>query len=60
MHSFVVLLQKVRQVSEYPEELKRAVELEDYAVETGYPGEYAPVEQVEYTRATDIAKYTVN
>jgi HEPN domain-containing protein len=59
-HSFVVLLQKVRQVSEYPEELNRAVELEDYAVETRYPGEYAPVDKKEYTRALEIAKYTVN
>ena len=59
-HSLVLLLRKVRQVTDYPEELERVIELEDYAVQTRYPGEYAPVEEEEYNRASQIASYTVS
>jgi HEPN domain-containing protein len=59
-HSFVVLLQRIRQASEYPRELERVIELEDYAVQTRYPGEYTSVEEEEYNRAAEIAKYVLD
>ena len=44
---------------EYPQEIKRAIELGDYAVQTRYPGEYAPVEKEEYEEAVRIARNAV-
>ena len=58
-HSFAVLLKKVRAVIEYPQEIERTIELEDYAVQTRYPGEYAPVEKEEYEEAVRIARNAV-
>ena len=44
---------------EYPQEIERTIELEDYAVQTRYPGEYAPVEKEEYEEAVRIARNAV-
>jgi len=50
-HSFLVLIKKVETVAACPAELKKAIELEDYAVQTRYPGDYSPVEKAEYESA---------
>lgn len=58
-HSFAVLLKKVRGVTRYPPEIERTIELEDYAVQTRYPGEYTPVGKEEYEEAVRIARNAV-
>ncbi|MFH1760082.1 MAG: HEPN domain-containing protein [bacterium] len=43
-----------------PEEIKRAAELTEYAVETRYPGWIEPVVQTEYEEAIEIAEKVLN
>ncbi|HEX2954063.1 MAG TPA: HEPN domain-containing protein [Bacillota bacterium] len=43
-----------------PVEIESAVILNDYAVETRYPGEYEAVTEAEYLQAVDIAKKVVH
>jgi len=38
-----------------PEELKNIIILNDYAVQTRYPGDYTPIEKEEYQKAINIA-----
>jgi HEPN domain-containing protein len=54
-HSFAVLIRELRRTLEVPESIERAVELEDYAVQTRYPGDYTPVDETEYGEAKQIA-----
>ena len=39
-----------------PNEIKEAVSLTEYAVETRYPGDYEPIEQYELDNAIELAK----
>ena len=55
-HSFRILLKLIKEKKEYPDSVKRIIELEDYAVQTRYPGDYAPVEKEEYLKALEITE----
>jgi HEPN domain-containing protein len=54
-HSFAVLIRELRKTLEVPESIERVIELEDYAVQTRYPGDYTPVDETEYRDARQIA-----
>ena len=54
-HSFAVLIRELRKRFEVPESIERVIELEDYAVQTRYPGNYTPVDETEYREASQIA-----
>ena len=43
-----------------PEKIYKSKILTDYAIETRYPGDYEPVDKVEYEQAVEIAKTAVN
>jgi|SRR3989304_5090665 len=43
-----------------PQNIRKAVDLTDYAVETRYPGPAEPVTQKEYRAAVKLAKQVVN
>ena len=54
-HSFAVIIRELRKALEVPESVERVIELEDYAVQTRYPGDYTPVDETEYREASQIA-----
>ncbi len=57
IHSIARLLEIASEVSiEIPEEVQKAIDLTDYAVNTRYPGEREPVTKEEYEEALKIAK----
>lgn len=58
-HSFKILINEVSRIVECDDKIKRAVELEDYAVQTRYPGDYTPVDKNEYLEALDIAEKAI-
>ena len=58
-HNLVVLLQKVMQFYKVPEDIKDLIILNDYAVQTRYPGYYTPIEEGEYFEAIGIAAKTI-
>ncbi len=60
VHSFHILLERIEQHIEIPEEIKDVIELNDYAVQTRYPGDYTPLEKEEYERALKITKRVLN
>jgi hypothetical protein len=43
-----------------PDEINDTVILNDYAVQTRYPGEYSPIEEDEYNEAIRIAENCIN
>ncbi|HKK65014.1 MAG TPA: HEPN domain-containing protein [Clostridia bacterium] len=55
-HNLVVLLNGIREKAHIPEQLSEIVELNDYAVQTRYPGDYTPIERGEYERAVELAE----
>jgi len=55
-HSFRILLKQIKEITEYPDSVRRVIELEDYAVQTRYPGDYTPVEKEEYLEALEITE----
>ncbi|MCK5682920.1 HEPN domain-containing protein [bacterium] len=59
-HSFKILLNVIETITNYPEELRRTIELEDYAVQTRYPGDYTPVEKSEYLDALKITEEAID
>ena len=54
-HSFAILIREIKKKLDVPERLEHVVELEDYAVQTRYPGDYTPVDESEYRQASEIA-----
>jgi len=58
-HNLIVLLQKVMQFYKVPDEIKDLIILNDYAVQTRYPGDYTPIEKKEYLEAIKIATKAV-
>ena len=55
-HSLTVLFDLLRQGGvDVPEETMRTVRLNDYAVETRYPGLFEPVAEEDYREALDLA-----
>ncbi len=59
-HSIAKLLEIIEGTNTYvPEEIKSSVALTDYAVETRYPGDYAPVDEKMYEEALYVAEMVV-
>jgi HEPN domain-containing protein len=60
-HSIARLLEIVSETqTEIPAEIKKAIDLTDYAVKTRYPGESEPVTKEEYEEALTIAETIYN
>lgn len=51
-----MLLSELKRHVQIPQDVAEVVELSDYAVQVRYPGDYAPVDEQEYTRAVEIAQ----
>ena len=58
-HNLVSLIKELSNKIEIPEEISETVILNDYAVQTRYPGDYTPVEEDEYNTAIAIAEKCV-
>ena len=59
-HDLATLLRIIETSGEtIPAEVKRAVRLTDYAVETRYPGLFEPVTEEEYEEAVSLASHCV-
>lgn len=54
-HSFGVLLQQIEKMQDVPEPIKDVIILENYAVQTRYPGDYEPVDSEEYNEVKIVA-----
>ncbi len=50
---------KLKEKIEIPDYILKAIELNDYAVQTRYPGDYTPVSKAEYEEALNIADSVV-
>jgi HEPN domain-containing protein len=59
-HNLVSLIKELSKHTELPEEINEAVILNDYAIQTRYPGDYTPIEEEEYNNAVMIAEKCVN
>jgi HEPN domain-containing protein len=55
-HNIEILLNEIKKFTEIPENIKEAVHLTIYAVQTRYPGEYNEVTKEEYEASVKIAK----
>lgn len=55
VHALGLLLERLERLVPVPESIKEIVELSDYAVQSRYPGDYAPVSEEEYERAVELA-----
>ena len=59
-HNLVSLIKELSKYIGIPEEINETVILNDYAVQTRYPGDYTPIEEEEYNHAIKIAEDCVN
>jgi HEPN domain-containing protein len=59
-HNLVLLIKELSKYITIPEEINEAAILNDYAVQTRYPGNYTPIEEEEYKNAIKIAENCVN
>jgi HEPN domain-containing protein len=59
-HNIEILLNKLRAFTDIPENIKEAVQLTIYAVQTRYPGEYDEITKVEYEKSVKMAKDCLN
>jgi HEPN domain-containing protein len=59
-HKLVLLIKELSKIFAVPDEINDTVILNDYAVQTRYPGEYTPIEEDEYNEAIRIAENCVN
>jgi HEPN domain-containing protein len=55
-HNLVSLIKELSKYTELPEEVNETSKLNDYAVQTRYPGDYTPVGEEEYDNAIEIAE----
>ncbi|MDR3002016.1 MAG: HEPN domain-containing protein [Fibromonadaceae bacterium] len=55
-HNLSVLLQALEKYTEIDDEIKDVLKLQNFAVQTRYPGEYAQVEKEEYDQSVVIAE----
>lgn len=58
-HNFNILLLKLGEKIEIPKVCNDVIDLNDYAVQTRYPGDYTPVDIDEYHNAIEIAERIV-
>jgi HEPN domain-containing protein len=54
-HNIEILLKELKSHTEIPENIKVAVQLTNYAVQTRYPGEYDEITKEEYEESIKIA-----
>jgi len=54
-HNIVTLIKSLSQYINVPETVADAAILNDYAVQTRYPGDYTPIESVEHENAVILA-----
>ena len=59
-HNIEILLKEIKKFTDIPENIKDAVLLTNYAVQTRYPGEYDEVTKEEYEKSIKIAKDCLN
>jgi HEPN domain-containing protein len=55
-HNLVALIKELSKYITIPEEINETAILNDYAVQTRYPGGYTPIEEEEYNNAIIIAE----
>ena len=55
-HNIVTLIKELSKHTDIPEEIKEIAILNDYAVQTRYPGEYTPINEVEYNNAVTMTE----
>jgi HEPN domain-containing protein len=55
-HNIGVLLNEIEKHIEIPDDVKNAIDLTNYAVQTRYPGEYDEITKEEYENSLRIAK----
>jgi len=55
-HNIEILLRELKRFTDIPENIKEAVQLTNYAVQTRYPGEYDEITKEEYEESIKIAK----
>jgi HEPN domain-containing protein len=58
-HNLVVLIKELSKYSLLPEEINETAILNNYAVQTRYPGDYTPIDEEEYNNAVIIAEKCV-
>ncbi|MDR1867326.1 MAG: HEPN domain-containing protein [Treponema sp.] len=58
-HNLVNLIKELAKRIDIPNEINEVVILNDYAIQTRYPGYYAPIEEDEYKKAIEKAEYCV-
>ena len=56
VHSFVLLLKRLEKFVSIPKDVRKVLDLSDYAVQTRYPGDYYPVKAGEYRKAIKVAE----
>jgi len=59
-HNIEILLNKLKAFADIPENIKEAVQLTIYAVQTRYPGEYDEITKEEYEKSVKMAKDCLN
>ena len=55
-HNIELLQEEIMKITEIPDNVKLAVKLTPYAVQTRYPGEYDDITKEEYEQSIKIAK----
>jgi HEPN domain-containing protein len=55
-HNIGALLNEIEKYIEIPDDVKNAIDLTNYAVQTRYPGEYDEITKEEYENSLKIAK----
>jgi len=55
-HNIGILLNELEKYTEVTSNIREAMELTNYAVQTRYPGDYAEITKEEYKKAVKIAK----
>jgi HEPN domain-containing protein len=59
-HNLITLIKELTKYIDPPKEIKETAILNDYAVQTRYPGDYTPIEDDEYNNAIMVAEKCVN
>ena len=58
-HNFNVLLLRLKEKISIPDYILKVIDLNDYAIQTRYPGDYTPVGKAEYEEVVRIAESVV-
>jgi HEPN domain-containing protein len=56
-HSFNLILRELEKFIDCPKELEEVIDLNDYAVQTRYPGDFTQIDEAEYHEARRIARF---